>query len=295
MTMPLVIAAIAPHGYPIIPRLSDDAEGGMATQAAMHNLGRRFQAAGVEVIVVAGPHGARVDGAIALADVGRGAGILHWEGRAVEMNVPIDPRLTDGIASALRANQIPVAMVGFAGNRRDQSVIPLDWGTMTPLWFLGHDRHLAGLGDVLAAPPEDDTGPPAVVMTPSRSLPREMLLATGRAAAAAIAADPRRIAFVASCDWGHRHTEDGPYGYHPAAAEVDGEVVAAIKADDLKRLLTISDERAAEAAIDGLWQTLVLAGVLEETALRLELLVYEAPRYYGMLVAAYESRGAAGG
>ncbi|MDQ3411143.1 MAG: aromatic ring-opening dioxygenase subunit LigB, partial [Chloroflexota bacterium] len=258
-------------------------------------LGRRFRAAGVEVIVVAGPHGARVDGAIALADVGRGAGILHWEGRTVEMSVPIDTGLTDGIAQSLRANQIPVAMVGFAGNRRDQSVIPLDWGTMTPLWFFGHDRNLVGLGDVLATPPEDDTGPPAVVITPSRSLPREALLATGRAVAAALAADPRRIAFVSSCDWGHRHTEDGPYGYHPASAEVDAEVVAAIKADDLTRLLAISDERAAEAAIDGLWQTLVLAGVLENSSFRPELLVYEAPRYYGMIVAAYEAGGATGG
>ncbi|MGH2603879.1 MAG: aromatic ring-opening dioxygenase subunit LigB, partial [Dehalococcoidia bacterium] len=119
--MPLVIAAIAPHGYPIIPELSEDAEGGMATQAAMRELGRRFKAAGVEVIVVAGPHGARVDGAIALADVGRGAGTLHWQGRTVEMNLPVDHQLTEGIARALREKTIPVAMVGFAGNRRDQS------------------------------------------------------------------------------------------------------------------------------------------------------------------------------
>ncbi|MGH2604465.1 MAG: aromatic ring-opening dioxygenase subunit LigB, partial [Dehalococcoidia bacterium] len=64
---------------------------------------------------------------------------------------------------------------------------------------------------------------------------------------------------------------------------------------DLRRLLAISDARAAEAAIDGLWQTLVLAGLLEGTAFRPELLVYEAPRYYGMIVAAYEAAGASDG
>jgi aromatic ring-opening dioxygenase LigB subunit len=158
---------------------------------------------------------------------------------------------------------------------------------MTPLWFFGHDRNLVGHGDVLAPAPEEDIGPPAVIVTASRSLPRSTLLEAGRAIADAIKADPRRIAFVASCDWGHRHQESGPYGYHPASAEVDAEIVAAIEANDLKALLAISDERAAEAAIDGLWQSLVLAGALESASFQSELMVYEAPRYYGMIVAAF--------
>lgn len=285
--MPLEIAAIAPHGYPIIPALSDDAEGGLATRAATEDLGRRFAEAGVEVIIVAGPHGVRVEGAIALGNVGRGAGILHWDGRTVEMNVPVDQALTDSIAAELQAHDIPVALVGFAGNRRDQSALPLDWGTITPLWFLGHDRNQVGLGDVLAAPPDEDLGPPVVLMTPSRALPRPALLEAGRAIAAAIAADSRKVAFVASCDWGHRHLESGPYGYHPASAEVDAEVVAAIQANDLASLDSITDERAADAAIDGLWQTLVLAGVLEGTGFQSDLMIYEAPNYYGMIVASF--------
>lgn len=289
--MPLEIAAIAPHGYPIIPALSDDAEGGLATRAAMEDLGRRFAAAGVEVIIVAGPHGVRVEGAIALGNVGRGAGVLHWEGRTVEMNIPVDQPLTDSIAAELRAHEIPVALVGFAGNRRDQSALPLDWGTITPLWFLGHDRNLVGLGDVLAPAPDEDIGPPAVLMTASRALPRPALLEAGRAIAAAISADPRKVAFVASCDWGHRHLESGPYGYHPAAAEVDGEIVTAIQANDLASLVSITDERAADAAIDGLWQTLVLAGVLEGTGFQSDLMIYEAPNYYGMIVASFAPGG----
>ena len=39
--MPLVFAAIAPHGFPLIPDLSDDAGGALATRAAMEELGRR--------------------------------------------------------------------------------------------------------------------------------------------------------------------------------------------------------------------------------------------------------------
>ncbi|MDQ3467845.1 MAG: aromatic ring-opening dioxygenase subunit LigB, partial [Chloroflexota bacterium] len=67
--MSFVFAAIAPHGFPIIPALSEDAEGGLATRNAMLELGKRCAAARPDVIVVAGPHGVRVDGAICLADV----------------------------------------------------------------------------------------------------------------------------------------------------------------------------------------------------------------------------------
>ena len=285
--MPLVFAAIAPHGFPIIPDLSDDAEGGLATRAAMEELGRRCAVARPDVVVIAGPHGVRVEGAVVLGAVSRGAGILHWQGSSVEINVPVDEALTDAIAAAARERDVPIALVGYAGNRRSQSTLPLDWGVITPLWFLGHGRNLIGQGDVLADPPEEDIGPPIVVVTPSRAVPRATLREFGRAVAEAAATDGRRVAFVASCDWAHTHRADGPYGFHPAAATVDAEVVAAIRAGDLDRLLDLDEAAAQDAAIDGLWQLLMLAGALEVAPMAHDLLSYEAPTYYGMIVAAY--------
>ncbi len=285
--MPLVFAAIAPHGFPIIPDLSDDAEGALATRAAMEELGRRAAAAGVEALVIAGPHGVRVDGAICLADTARAAGILAWQGRQVELNVPVDGSLTDAIAAKARERGIPIALAGYGGNRREQSVLPLDWGILTPLWFLGHGRNMPGHGDVLADPPAEDIGPPAVIVTPSRGVPRATLVDCGRAVAEAAANDPRRIAFIASCDWGHAHRPDGPYGFHPESAAVDAEVVAAVAENDLPRLIDLDESRARDAAIDGLWQALMLAGALEAVPMNVELLSYEAPTYYGMLVAVW--------
>ena len=43
--MPLVAAAVAPHGFPLIPLVSDTADGALATRAAMQEMGRRFAAA----------------------------------------------------------------------------------------------------------------------------------------------------------------------------------------------------------------------------------------------------------
>jgi aromatic ring-opening dioxygenase LigB subunit len=286
--MPLVFAAIMPHGFPIIPELSEDAEGGLATRRAMAEAGSRALRHAPEAVMVAGPHGVRVDGAICLADVARAAGTLHWQGNMVEMNVPVDAALTDRVADEAAKNGVPIARAGYAGNRRDQSVLPLDWGVITPLWFLGHDRNMTGYGHPLADTPPDDTGPSAVIATPSRSLPRQVMVDFGQAVGRAIAADPRPIAFIASCDWAHTHREDGPYGFDEAADRVDQAVVSAVEEGELHRLIDLPADEVRRAAIDGLWQTLMLAGVLDITPLKGTLLNYEAPCYYGMLVATYE-------
>ena len=290
--MPIVFGAVAPHGFPIIPDISQDADGALRTRAAMLELGRRFDAANVDVVVVAGPPGVRVNDFIMLADCGRAAGALTWEGRTVEMNVPLDMLLTRQIAQSARDRQVPVALAGYAASNPESSVYPLDWGIMTPLWFCGHAHNQAGHGYVLADKPAADTGPTTVIAQPSRTLPREQLLGFGRAVAEAAAIDGRRVAFIASCDWAHRHAENGPYGFHPDAKRMDDEVVAAIQDNQPARLIALDDEYISNAAIDGLWQLLILAGVQEVVPLAVDFLSYEAPSYYGMLVATYAPQGA---
>ena len=181
--MPLVFAAMTPHGWPTIPALSDAAAGALQTRQAMQEVGRRATAVGVEVLVLATPPGLRVEGAVCVADVVRGAGVLGWAGRQIEMCVPVDETLTGAIVSAARTRGLPVARVALAGNSRPQSVVPLDWGTMTPLRFLGHDRDMTGSGDFNRDPRPDDIGPPGAIGNPARDLPREPMVSFGPIAA----------------------------------------------------------------------------------------------------------------
>ena len=73
--MPLVAAAMMPHGFMLVPPVSEDEEGVIATRHAMEEIGRRFAGAGVEAIVLVGPHGTRVDGAMCVMDVSHAARI----------------------------------------------------------------------------------------------------------------------------------------------------------------------------------------------------------------------------
>ena len=284
----IVFACVAPHGWTLIPELADEPDDCQLTRAAMDELGRRFAAADPEVIILATPHGFRVRDAIAIADVARMAGTLHHNGKTVEMNVPVDRTLVDSIAKTADSRGIPVALAGFAGNSESESAIPLDWGTFVPLWFMGHGRNMTGYGHVLADKPAQELGPPVVVLNPSRSLPWEANIRVGEAIADAAMRDGRRIAFVASCDWAHAH-EGSRYGASPAAAKVDAAVEAALRDGDPGRLIELDPEDVANAAVDGLWQALILAGVMSRVPMQGELLSYEVVRAYsvGMFVASY--------
>ena len=289
--MPLVIGAVAPHGFPIIPEISEDADGAMATREAMLEMGRRFKEAELDAIFVSGPHGIRVNGFISLADVARAAGTLTWKGRTIEMNFPVDLELTDAIFEAATAKGIPVAGVGYGGSNRNQSVLPADWGVMTPLWFAGHDTNVVGGGYVLAGllggVPEEPTGPPAIIANPSRMIPRQHNVEFGRVVAEVAQASEKRVGFIASCDWAHRHDPDGPNGFHPDAPRMDAEVSEAIKRNDILSLIDLDDEYIHNAAIDGLWQLLMLGGAQQVVPMDVDFLSYEAPSYYGMIVACY--------
>jgi aromatic ring-opening dioxygenase LigB subunit len=70
-------------------------------------------------------------------------------------------------------------------------------------------------------------------------------------------------------------------------------VLQALRAGDPGSLIDMDENLASDAAIDGLWQALMLAGVLERVPMRGELLSYEAPTYYGMLVASFTGEDAA--
>jgi aromatic ring-opening dioxygenase LigB subunit len=287
--MPIVFGAVTPHGWTLIPELSEDPGTTPNVRKALFDLGKRCAAARPDVIVIAGPHNVRIDGHVAIAGSGRAAGTLKYQGKQVEMNVPIDLDLTDAIAAAARARNVPVATWGYAGNQRSESGAPLDWGILVPLWFLGHGRNMVGHGDVLADKPARDEGPPIVLINPSRALPLQDLITFGQAVADAANANGRRVAFVASCDWSHAHA-GSRYGAHPDAEIVDGLVVEALKASDPGRLINLKPDQIKNAAIDGLWQALMLAGVMKETPMRGDVLAYEVESgsSCGMAVAWYE-------
>ena len=93
--MSLVFAAIAPHGTLAVPD-SPGAEvpGSATTQAAMEELGRRFDAVRPDATIVLTPHNVHIDGHFAVVLAGRAAGDLaDWDAPSVSLECPVDLEL----------------------------------------------------------------------------------------------------------------------------------------------------------------------------------------------------------
>lgn len=274
--MPLVFAAIAPHGGIAIAEACPPERRAQAavTRGAMEELGRRSAAARPEVAIVLTPHNIHVAGAMAVITAGWVAGALEGSPQ-VALRLPTDRALGGAVADALAAEGIPVARVSYGANDAVAASFPMDWAVLVPLWFMG------GRAD----PPVE-----TVVVAPARDLSYDAHVAAGRAIARVAAASSKRISLIASCDHGHGHDAAGPYGFTPKSREFDDAVVEIVRRDDLGGLLDLPAALPVEAKADSYWQMLMLHGALGD-GWQGELLSYEAPTYYGMLCAAYAPKG----
>jgi aromatic ring-opening dioxygenase LigB subunit len=274
----LVFACIAPHGSMIVPVLKEEgAEKALATRAAMEELARRMAAYRPETIVLVTPHGHRVDNAFSLLNNERVVGELEPEagrsGRGFSLTFRVDKELNAAIVSSARSLGVPVRRIGYAVIDDPEFYQPLDWGASVPLWFFGQ-----------VEPP-----PRVVIACPDRgNLPWELFPNFGKAIRLAAESLNRRIAFVASADMGHSHDQNGPYGYDPASAEFDAATIQAIREQNPARLLTFDQAWLKRASTDAYGQILNMAGMIEGTNFRAEVLSYEVPTYFGMMCVAYE-------
>jgi aromatic ring-opening dioxygenase LigB subunit len=274
--VPLVFAAIAPHGGIAIAEACEPDERDLAlkTRAGMEELGRRFDAAAPDIAIVATPHNVHIANALAVIVAGRLKGRLNGVVPPIELDIASDVELAWQLLESLSGAGLPSAAVSFGSNDPPTAVAPMDWGVLIPLWFMGGRR---------------EQPVPAVVVTPARELSASDHITAGAAIASAAAASPLRVAFIASADHGHAHRADGPYGFHPDAARYDALITDLVSTNRLQGLVEIDGDFVERAKADSWWQLLMLHGAT--AGWRGELISYEAPTYFGMLTAAYSPDG----
>jgi aromatic ring-opening dioxygenase LigB subunit len=225
-----------------------------------------------DIIVLATPHNLRLEAKIGVVTTEFTEGSIKEGGKSVELRCSCDREFARNILGKARESKLPVVGANYGTNDGPTSCMPMDWGTLIPLWFL------IGQGK------ED---PKVVIVTPSREIPLRKLVEFGNVISDAATASEKRVAFVASADQGHAHSSDGPYGYNPASSEFDHLVKEAVQKNDLKPLLGLSKEFVENAKPDSLWQLAILHGILERTRMVGHMLSYQTPTYYGMLCASY--------
>jgi len=276
--MGIVYACIAPHGAETIPELAGkQLEAFGKTRRGMERLAQRLEMHKPSTIILATPHGLRLDQTIGVVTSEYSEGSLRAHGRSVKTRFRCDRQLAQEILQTSKKAGLPVIGVNYGTSEGPSSCMPMDWGTLIPLWFLGASKEGKGKREI-------------VVVTPSREISLTQLVDFGKVIAEAAKASGKKVAFVASADQGHAHDKKGPYGFHPASAEYDKLVVKAIKGADLKQLLELDRGFVEDAKPDSLWQMAILIGVLERIPMKGRFVSYQVPTYYGMLCADFSPR-----
>jgi len=265
--MPLVFAAIMPHGGEIIPELADDHTVMARTRSGMEHISAAFAAAAVETVIVITPHGLIYEGKISVSFCKSASGFLDGPtGERVGATYPID--------TALASDLLAHASLPYVGltTDSDEAHFPLDWGALIPLLYTAEQ----------ALSPSE-----IVVLAEDRSLSRETLVAAGKHIATVAEASSKRIALIASCDLGHAHSADGPYGFHDTSKVHDELFTQLVAQHRLDELLDWEEAFLEDAKVDAYWQTLMLHGALTIVPMSVNVHSYEAPTYFGMLTASY--------
>jgi len=273
--MTLVYSCIAPHGGEIIPELASSPmlPRFEETRQAMRVLARRISRVRPHTIVLASPHNLRLLARIAVVTSENSSGQLKGSSkRSVSLRASCDREFAEKIVRESEAERLPVVGANYGTASGPASDIPMDWGTLVPLWF------------VLKR-----TRSKIVIVAPSREIPLRTNYRFGQLMGKLMSRDrKKRFVFIASADQAHAHSRSGPYGYSPAASRYDSLVVDAIQENDLKRLLSLDPRLVERAKPDSLWQMTLLAGVTEVVPSQSQLLSYQVPSYYGMLCAGFE-------
>jgi aromatic ring-opening dioxygenase LigB subunit len=271
--MSVVFACIAPHGAEAIPELAGDMlEAFTETRRGMEQLAEEMKKNKPDTIVLATPHNLRLEGTIGVITTEFTMGTLEANNNTVKLHCKCDRQLARQILKNAKKLKLPVVGVNYGASEGEASCMPMDWGTLIPLWFL--------VG-------QDQAGPNVVIVTPSREIHLQNLVRFGRAVAETAEASGKKIAFVASADQGHTHDAKGPYGFHSASAKYDEEVKNAVLKNNLAPLLSLPPQFIEDAKPDSLWQLAMLQGILKHTKMVGHLLSYQVPTYFGLLCAVY--------
>jgi len=270
--MGLSFACIVPHGAEAIPQLAGSRlESFSETTRGMRLISEMMRKQRIDTVVIATPHNLRLRRKIGVILTEFAEGTLRNQNASVQIHARCDRALAEDILQRAEKDRLPVIGVNYGTSEGEASCMPMDWGTLIPLWFF---RCHMGT-------------PEMVLVTPSREIPLQNLVRFGSVIAEAAEKRKDRVAFIASADQAHTHSKKGPYGFHKDSAKFDKLVVDAVKENKIESILKLDPQLIENAKPDSIWQMSILIGILARVPMQGRLVSYQAPTYFGMMCAAY--------
>lgn len=266
--MPVKAAYIVPHPPLIVPEVGRGKEEGVAkTRDSLLEVAARIARLRPDTIIVFSPHSILYADYIHISPGDRAKGSLARFGARTVTEAEYDVGLVRALCARCDEAGIPAGTLG----ERDPS---FDHGTLVPLHFI--NRRYKGY---------------KLVRISLSGLPREDHYRFGMLLREAVDELGRDAVLVASGDLSHKLREDGPYGFAPEGPRLDEALTGVMRSGDFGGFLSLPAALTQAGADCGLLSFVMMAGALDRTAVRPELLSYEGPFGVGYAVAAFEVLG----
>src|SRR3989442_12195527 len=273
--MTLDYACIMPHGSDIIPQLAVRKTERLfeKTRESVRKIARDIRNARPQTIGLASPHNLRLLDNIAIVTAENSTCYLKGpRGRKVSLSLRCDREFAQDLLQESARKHLPVVGANYGTAEGPASDMPMDWGTLVPMWFVAKEERVKAR---------------TVIVTPSREIPLKENIALGTTIAEMAEKRKKRLVFIASADQANAHKKSGPYGFHKSAAKYDKLVSEAIRKNRIESISGMSKRFIEDAKPDSLWQMAILAGLTKVVKMRGNMLSYEVPTYYGMICASF--------
>ena len=265
--MSLIGAYAVPHPPLIVPAVGKGEERAIDTTIQnFTEVAKRVAQHQPDLIIITSPHAPLYRDGFFIADAAQEEGSMaRFNAPEERLTIQGDPAFAHHLEEQLHRHSIAVT-------HRDPDHT-IDHGSYVPLYFLAQTLDLSTV---------------PVLRIGLSGLPAQDHRFLGQAIAEVARSTDRRVVLIASGDWSHKLTPDGPYGFAPAGPVFDDTLVEIFSKGSLSELFTIDETLCTEAAECGLRSFQIMAGALEESPFEAELLSYEGPFGVGYGIAAFE-------
>src|SRR5437660_4055808 len=226
--MPLEYACIVPHGSDIIPQLAVRKTEHLfeKTRESVRKIARDIRDMRPDTIVIASPHNLRLQNKIGIGTYENTRCQLNGPtGRKVSLRLKCDRQFAQDLLQETARRHLPVVGANYGTAEGPASDMPMDWGTLIPMWFVAKEERVKAK---------------TVIVTPSREIPLRQNVALGTTIAEIAEKKEKRLVFIASADQAHAHKKSGPYGFHQSAAKYDKLVSVAIRKNRIEAIYGLS-------------------------------------------------------
>src|SRR5438093_8627564 len=200
--MTLDYACIMPHGSDIIPQLAERKTECLfeKTRESVRKIARDIRNSRPQTIVLASPHNLRLRDNIAIVTSENSTGYLKgWRGRKVSLSVRCDREFARELVEESTRKQLPDVGANYGSAGGFASDMPMDWGTLVPMWFVAKEEQVKARTDIV---------------TPSREIPLRQNIALGTTIGEMDEKRKKRLEIIASADQDHEQKKTGPDASH---------------------------------------------------------------------------------